>query len=103
MDVGLYCWVVVTALGLGALGTASEIGYVVLRIAGAIVDVNVLAITVLLGLVHVAVDATWYLLVAGLVGRMRALFARSAVRRWLERATGTVLIALGLRLAMSSR
>ncbi len=119
-DVGLYCWVVITALGLGVLVAVSEIGYLVLRIAGAIVliglgiqawrasgrvaggpaaeavgpvpvrwrgavtglltnlanpkmavfffaQADVLATTALLGLVHVVVDATWYLLVAGLV------------------------------------
>jgi threonine/homoserine/homoserine lactone efflux protein len=60
---------------------------------------NVLLTSVLLGAVHVLVDILWYSLLASVVSTARDVFARSAVRRWLERAVGAVLIALGLRLA----
>jgi threonine/homoserine/homoserine lactone efflux protein len=60
---------------------------------------DVLATTMLLGLLQVVVDATWYLALALLVGRARDFFARAAVRRRLERVTGVVLIGLGVRLA----
>jgi threonine/homoserine/homoserine lactone efflux protein len=52
--------------------------------------------TLLLALVQVVVDGSWFLLVAMMVGRIRGLFSRAKVRRVLERATGTVLVALGL-------
>jgi threonine/homoserine/homoserine lactone efflux protein len=60
---------------------------------------DVLATTMLLGVLQVVVDATWYVMLALLVGRARDFFSRAAVRRRLERITGTVLIGLGLRLA----
>jgi len=62
--------------------------------------VNVLGATILLGLVHVCVDVAWYTTLASAVRTLRALFERSAVRRWLERVVGAVLVALGLRLAI---
>jgi len=40
-------------------------------------------------------------LVAALVGKARKLFAKAEFRRRLERATGTVLIGLGVRIALS--
>jgi threonine/homoserine/homoserine lactone efflux protein len=61
---------------------------------------NVLATSVLLGAVHVLVDMCWYSIVALTVTRLRALFLRSELKRWLERVVGTVLVALGLRLAI---
>ncbi|MGH8868428.1 MAG: LysE family translocator [Actinomycetes bacterium] len=60
---------------------------------------DVVRTTLLLALLQVVVDGTWYVLLAGAVGRARAFFTRAAVRRRLERLTGTVLIALGVRLA----
>ncbi|MFB9432043.1 LysE family translocator [Streptoalloteichus tenebrarius] len=61
---------------------------------------DVLGTTAALALLHIVVDSTWFLLVAAFVGRARAFFGRVSVRRHLERLTGTVLIALGLRLAV---
>ncbi len=63
---------------------------------------NVLATTLLLGAVQVIIDAGWYLLVALFVGRARTLFSRAKIRRRLERVTGTVLIALGIGLAVEN-
>ena len=63
---------------------------------------NVLATTLLLGLVQAGVDAAWFLLVAVFVGRARTFFGRAKIRRRLERTTGTVLIALGAGLALEN-
>jgi threonine/homoserine/homoserine lactone efflux protein len=60
---------------------------------------DVLTTTMLLGLLQVVVDATWYVMLATLVGRARRFFSRASVRRRLERVTGAVLIGLGVRLA----
>jgi threonine/homoserine/homoserine lactone efflux protein len=62
---------------------------------------NVLLTTLLLGLIQVVVDGGWYLLLGIFAGRARKLIARPRFRRILERATGTVLIALGVRMAVS--
>lgn len=63
------------------------------------VGADVLATTMLLGVLQVVVDATWYVMLALLVGRARDFFSRAAVRRRLEQIAGTVLIGLGIRLA----
>ncbi|WP_067547813.1 LysE family translocator [Nocardia crassostreae] len=64
-------------------------------------EANIIPTTLALGLLQLLIDATWFLLVATFVGRARAFFSRTRVRHWLERTTGTVLIALGLRLAVT--
>ena len=163
IEVGLYVWIVASALGVAAVVAASENAYTVLRIVGAVVlfllglqawlasrkitkdtqvdagaaasgrwwqagmtgsltqlsnpkvavfmvaffpqfvpaRSNVLLTTLLLGLLQVIVDGGWYLLVAVFVGKARNLFARAKFRRRLERCTGTVLIGLGVRMALS--
>jgi threonine/homoserine/homoserine lactone efflux protein len=45
----------------------------------------------------------WFCVVANLVGALRRLFARPAVRRAVDAVTGTALVALGIRLAATSR
>ena len=55
----------------------------------------------LLGLVWAAMDATWHVILLSLVVRSRRLFDRSRGR--LERASGVVLIGLGLRVALERR
>lgn len=62
---------------------------------------NVLLTTLLLGLLQVVVDGGWFLLVAVFVGRARRLFARARFRRRLERAIGTLLIGLAVRMVLS--
>ena len=163
IEVGLYVWILASALGVAAVVAASETAYTVLRIVGAVVlfvlglqawlasrritkdtqvdagpaasvrwwqagmtgsltqlsnpkvavfmvaffpqfvaaRSNVLVTTLLLGLLQVVVDGGWYLLVAVFVGKARNLFARATFRRRLERCTGTVLIGLGVRMALS--
>ncbi|QFU89911.1 LysE family translocator [Amycolatopsis sp. YIM 10] len=61
---------------------------------------DVLLTTLPLALLQVLIDGGWFLLIAVFVGMARKFFARERVRRNLERVTGTVLIALGLRLAL---
>ena len=53
--------------------------------------------------VHILVGLIWMTLYAHLVARAHRTLTRSDVRRWLERVTGVVLIALGLRVALEQR
>lgn len=59
-------------------------------------------ITFLAG-VHIVVGLIWMTLYAHLVHRAHRTLTRGDVRRWLEGATGIVLIALGLRVALERR
>jgi threonine/homoserine/homoserine lactone efflux protein len=156
MEVGVLCWAVAAALGLSVLLTASEIAYLVLRVAGAAVLVwlgvkallsehdatrdteatsnafhsglvvnlanpklGVFAISflpqflpaghpgkgvlLLFAVAWVVVDTTWYLVVVGVLHRVRGRLSRTRVRRVLERLSGVVLLALGVRLVLGSR
>ena len=69
-------------LGLSVLLVASEVAYQALRVVG---------VAVLL----------WYLVIAALVTRALGWLRRPVVRRRLERISGGVLIALGIRLDLS--
>ena len=62
---------------------------------------NVLATTLLMAALIVALDWVWYGALAILASRAKAGFMRSRGGRWMERATGAVLIGLGLRVALS--
>jgi threonine/homoserine/homoserine lactone efflux protein len=53
--------------------------------------------------VHIVVGLIWMILYAHLVARAHRTLTRGDVRRWLEGATGVVLIALGLRVALEPR
>ena len=53
--------------------------------------------------VHILVGLIWMTLYAHLVARAHRTLTRGDVRRWLEGATGVVLIALGLRVALERR
>jgi threonine/homoserine/homoserine lactone efflux protein len=66
-------------------------------------DQPLLATTALLALLQVAVEIIFYLGLAAVVGRAGAWFRRPAIRRRLDAVSGTVLIALGLRMAVESR
>lgn len=66
-------------------------------------DRPLFATTAVLGLLQVAVECCVYGALALGVSRANTWFRRSVVRRRLEAATGTVLVALGLRLAVSER
>jgi threonine/homoserine/homoserine lactone efflux protein len=58
---------------------------------------------VALGLTFAVLTWTWLALYSVAVARMRTTLQRSRVRRAIEAVTGTVLIALGVRLATESR
>jgi RhtB (resistance to homoserine/threonine) family protein len=63
-------------------------------------DDAVLPRYVLLTAIHYVEGVLWLGGVAFVVARSRALFLRPAWRRWTDTACGTILVALGLRLAM---
>lgn len=56
-----------------------------------------------LGLLQITVETGFYLTFAAGVSRARAWFARRAVRRALDALCGSVLLALGLRVASEAR
>lgn len=64
---------------------------------------NVLAQSLAFALAHSAMGIVWLSAYAYVLERLSAFFARSGVRRWLERVTGAVLVGLGLRLAIERR
>ncbi|GAA2271597.1 LysE family translocator [Nonomuraea roseoviolacea subsp. roseoviolacea] len=170
LEAGLYVWALCAAAGLAALVAASEVAFVVLRVAGAAFllylgvkawrsawlsrrtgaaaqpeeeapavsarswwkafgegavvmlanpkaaafmiafypqfvphDRPLLATTALLALLQVALETVLYLSLAAVVGRAGAWFRRPVVRRRLDAVSGTVLVALGLRVAIESR
>ena len=53
-----------------------------------------------LGAFHCVVGVVWLTTYAHLVGRLHVVLTRDRVRRWLERATGAVLVTFGLGLAL---
>jgi threonine/homoserine/homoserine lactone efflux protein len=66
-------------------------------------DGSVLAWTAGLALLQVTVETALYLGLAAAVGRASAWFRRPVIRRRLQAVSGTVLVALGLRIAVTSR
>jgi threonine/homoserine/homoserine lactone efflux protein len=62
-----------------------------------------LATTLLMAAMIVALDFVWYGALTVLASRAKAGFMRSRAGRWLERLTGGVLIALGVRVALDAR
>lgn len=63
----------------------------------------VLVTTVTLGAIQVTLETVLYLGLAFAVGSASAWFSRSSVRRRLDYVSGAVLIALGARVALTSR
>ena len=59
--------------------------------------------TALLGLLQVTLETTLYLALAAGVARAGAWFRRPRIRRRLDAVSGSVLVGLGLRVAISSR
>jgi threonine/homoserine/homoserine lactone efflux protein len=66
-------------------------------------DGDVFATLIGLGLVFSAMTFLWLALYAAAIARLGALLQRSGIRRALDAVMGTVLIALGLRLAAEQR
>jgi len=65
-------------------------------------DGPVFVTTALLGLLQITVETVLYLGLAAGVARAGAWFRRPRIRRRLEAVSGTVLVGLGLRVAVSS-
>ena len=66
-------------------------------------DGPVLAWTAGLALVQVTVETVLYMGLAAAVGRASAWFRQPRIRRRLEAVSGTVLVGLGVRVAVTSR
>jgi threonine/homoserine/homoserine lactone efflux protein len=66
-------------------------------------DAAMLPQTLTLAAIHVIVGLIWLSAYAHLVHRARGLLTAPNVKAWLERTTGAVLIALGLRVAVERR
>lgn len=65
-------------------------------------DRPLFATTAVLALLQVSIEIVLYLTLAAVVGRAGAWFRRPVVRRRLDAISGTVLIALGVRVAAES-
>lgn len=66
-------------------------------------DAPVLPQTFTLAAIHVIVGLVWLTAYARLVHRAHGLLTTPRVKAWLERTTGAVLIAFGLRVAVERR
>jgi threonine/homoserine/homoserine lactone efflux protein len=66
-------------------------------------DGAVFGTTALLGLLQITVETLLYLALAAGVARAGAWFRRPRIRRRLDAVSGTVLVGLGLRVALTSR
>ena len=66
-------------------------------------DGAVFGTTALLGLLQITVETALYLALAAGVARAGAWFRRPRIRRRLDAVSGTVLVGLGVRVALTSR
>jgi threonine/homoserine/homoserine lactone efflux protein len=66
-------------------------------------DAAVLPQTLTLAAIHVLVGLIWLSFYARLIDRARGALTAPRVKAWLERTTGAVLIAFGLRVAVERR
>ncbi len=66
-------------------------------------DGRVFATTAVLGLLQITLETGLYLVLAAGVARAGAWFRRPRIRTRLEAVSGTVLVGLGLRVAVTSR
>jgi threonine/homoserine/homoserine lactone efflux protein len=64
---------------------------------------SVVPTTLLMTVLIVTFDFAWYTCLAALVSRAQREIVRSRVARWVERTTGAVLVALGVRVALEQR
>jgi RhtB (resistance to homoserine/threonine) family protein len=56
--------------------------------------------TLLLSAIAVVLTIVWFTFVANVVSTLRRLFASSRVRRTIDAVTGTILVALGVKIAL---
>jgi threonine/homoserine/homoserine lactone efflux protein len=154
---GILFWAVASAIGVSALVAASEVAFVILKVAGAITLIAlgiesyrrgrrppeesartrgsayrvglvtglanpklavffialfpqflpkgdpVLPMTLAMALIVIACDLIYFSVLAILVTRAKQAFVRGPWARRMERISGSVLVALGLRLAVEPR
>ena len=62
-----------------------------------------LATSILLAGIHAGLNVAWLSLYGGLLARVGDVVRKGRVRRAIEAATGTVLVGLGVRVALESR
>jgi len=88
--------------GLISAGTNPKLGVFFVTFLPQFVDARqpVLPQLLLLGSVFALIGWAWLNLYGLLVARVREFITAPRVRQWMDRVTGTVLIGLGLRLAM---
>jgi threonine/homoserine/homoserine lactone efflux protein len=89
------------AVGLSALIVASATAYTLPQFVDR--DRAVLPQTLTLAAIHVVVGLIWLTTYAHLVDRARAVLTAPRFKAWLERTTGAVLSALGIRVAVERR
>ena len=63
----------------------------------------VLLKSLLLAAIHFVEGILWLGFVAWAVDRSRTFFLRPALRRWMDAACGTILVAFGVRLMLEQR
>ena len=64
---------------------------------------TVLSTTLLMASIIVVIDFAWYTALSVLVSRAKRVFDESRLAKWLERISGSILIALGIRVALEAR
>jgi threonine/homoserine/homoserine lactone efflux protein len=109
-EVGVVTWALLSVLGISALVAASEVAYVALKLVGAcvLIWIGVQSLRRSGEPAEARRSSTrpfrdWYTSLAVMVSRARQTFVRSRVGRWVERTTGAILIALGVRVAIEQR
>lgn len=66
-------------------------------------DANVVAFTLLLAAIHALLGLLWFAVLIGGVRSVAPAMTSPSVATWLDRVAGTILIGLGIKLALSSR
>jgi threonine/homoserine/homoserine lactone efflux protein len=126
-ELGVVVWALLSVLGISALVAASEVAYLALKLVGAgvLIWIGVQSlrrsaepvearatsarpfrdgvVTSLSNPKLAVFDFAWYTALAVMVSRAGQSFVRSRVGRWVERTTGAILIALGVRVAIDQR
>jgi threonine/homoserine/homoserine lactone efflux protein len=100
VSTGLWVHAVASALGLSSILMASATLLLPQFIRP---GDSVLARSLLLAGVHVVIGLVWLILYAYFLGRLSPVLRRPRVRRALEGVTGTLLLAIGGRLAWDRR
>jgi threonine/homoserine/homoserine lactone efflux protein len=62
----------------------------------------VFGLTLLFAAIHAAQNVVWFMLISWTVTRVRAVMGRGAVRAWIDRVSGVVLVGFGIRVAASA-